>query len=303
MKRIFLNIGMVVAALAVAASCGNDEAEQNVPVQPDNPAEEGRMSMNVITRAIDNDDNPNVGVGLFAQHYDGNVSSDLVASGNYVNNVEMKKLAAGWSLTTPVYWYDDKTLTDFYAYAPYRNDISDCRNMEISVPEDQGTDESLASAPFLWGRSLAQSPTSDNVPVTLHQLLAKVVIKVKLNGNATSDIQAQDLVVYVNKMKRMANVDLQTGLLTLKGEPASIKTHNNGDFTFTCIVMPQQTGYVNLLSIEWKNETYVLQGSQTFESQKIHTLNVTLTKTAADGLDVGIDGWDIDDEDYGGTVE
>lgn len=303
MKKIFLHIGIVVAALAVTASCSNDEAEQNVPVQPDKPDGEGRMTMNVITRTVDNDYTSEEGIGLFAQHYNGDVKSDLVASGNYVNNVEVKQYVSGWGLTTPVCWFDEKTLTDFYAYAPYRKDISNSRSMEISVPDDQSSDESLASAPFLWGCSLAQSPTSENVPVTLHNILSKVVIKVKLNGNAISDIKAGDLAVYVNKMKCIANVDLQTGLLTLKDETASIKTHNNGDFTFTCIVMPQQTGFVNILRIDWKNETYELQGSQTFESQKIHTLNVTLTKTAADGLDVGIGGWDIDDEDYGGTVE
>ena len=40
MNRIFLNIGILLSALAVTVSCGSDEAEQDVPVQQDKPAVE-----------------------------------------------------------------------------------------------------------------------------------------------------------------------------------------------------------------------------------------------------------------------
>ena len=96
MNRIFLNIGILLSALAVTVSCGSDEAEQDVPVQPDKPDVEEKMQANVLTKAASSVVSTGVDVGMYMQHYVDGKMVDLYAAHNYVNNVRMKYVADGW---------------------------------------------------------------------------------------------------------------------------------------------------------------------------------------------------------------
>ena len=154
MNRIFLNIGILLSALAVTVSCGSDEAEQDVPVQPDKPDVEEKMQANVLTRAASAVVSTGVDVGMYMQHYVDGKMVDLYAADNYVNNVRMKYAADGWKPAEPVYWYDESSLSDIYAYAPYQSEVEDCRNMAVGVPTDQTSTEQLAAADLLWGAIL-----------------------------------------------------------------------------------------------------------------------------------------------------
>lgn len=302
MKRLFQNIGMAVAAFAVF-SCSSDDAEQETPAVPEKPAVEEKMQADVLTRATGNVLSTGVDVGLYMQHYVDGKMVDLYSAHNYVNNAKMKYSTEGWKAEEPIYWYDESSLTDIYAYAPYQNVVADSRKISVGVPVDQSSTESLANADLLWGRNLALNPTSSQIAVTLDHLYSRLTIKIKPEADfAEGELKASDLKVFINNVKCEGKLDLQTGEVTLAGDAQTVCAHNNGDLSFTAIVMPQTLGFVNLVRMEWGDVVYILQRSISLEAKRSYELTISINKKEATGLNIGISGWDIDDKDYGGTV-
>ena len=302
MKRLFLNIGMAVAALAVV-SCNSDDGEQENPTVPEKPAVEEKMEADVLTRAAGDVVSTGVDVGFYMQHYVDGKMVDLYPANNYVNNARMIFSAEGWKAEEPIYWYDESSLTDIYAYAPFQNEVADSRKISVGVPLDQSNKENLAAADLLWGRNLALNPTSSKIALTLNHLFSRVTIKIKPEADfAEGELKASDLRVFINNIKCEGKLDLQTGEVTLAGDAQTVCTHNNGDLSFTAIVMPQTLGFVNLVRMEWGDVVYILQRSISLEAKRSYELTISINKKEATGLNIGISGWDIDDKDYGGTV-
>ena len=293
---------MAVAALAVV-SCNSDDGEQENPTVPEKPAVEEKMEADVLTRAAGDVVSTGVDVGFYMQHYVDGKMVDLYPANNYVNNARMKFSAEGWKAEEPIYWYDESSLTDIYAYAPFQNEVADSRKISVGVPLDQSTKENLAAADLLWGRNLALNPTSSQIALTLDHLFSRVTIKIKPEADfAEGELKASDLRVFINNIKCEGKLDLQTGEVTLAGDAQTVCTHNNGDLSFTAIVMPQKLGFVNLVRMEWGDVVYILQRSISLEAKRSYELTISINKKEATGLNIGISGWDIDDKDYGGTV-
>ena len=293
---------MAVAALAVV-SCNSDDGEQENPTVPEKPAVEEKMEADVLTRAAGDVVSTGVDVGFYMQHYVDGKMVDLYPANNYVNNARMIFSAEGWKAEEPIYWYDESSLTDIYAYAPFQNEVADSRKISVGVPLDQSNKENLAAADLLWGRNLALNPTSSQIALTLDHLFSRVTIKIKPEADfAEGELKASDLRVFINNIKCEGKLDLQTGEVTLAGDAQTVCTHNNGDLSFTAIVMPQTLGFVNLVRMEWGDVVYILQRSISLEAKRSYELTISIKKKEATGLNIGISGWDIDDKDYGGTV-
>ena len=293
---------MAVAALAVV-SCNSDDGEQENPTVPEKPAVEEKMEADVLTRAAGDVVSTGVDVGFYMQHYVDGKMVDLYPANNYVNNARMIFSAEGWKAEEPIYWYDESSLTDIYAYAPFQNEVADSRKISVGVPLDQSNKENLAAADLLWGRNLALNPTSSQIALTLDHLFSRVTIKIKPEADfAEGELKASDLRVFINNIKCEGKLDLQTGEVTLAGDAQTVCTHNNGDLSFTAIVMPQTLGFVNLVRMEWGDVVYILQRSISLEAKRSYELTISINKKEATGLNIGISGWDIDDKDYGGNV-
>lgn len=304
------NLTALPLALLLLTACDKSEGVEDidtpdVPVVPDAPHdEEEPMPLSVLARAVDNASLEGVDVGLFMQPYQAGMMADLLPAYNYINNVKMTCHDRAWHTATPVYWYDATTLADLYAYAPYMKDVGDCRKMAFACPTDQTSDAALKQADLLWGRNMALDPSLDDINVSLDHRLARVNVRVIAEEDFDADeLKAADVKVWIGSMRCEALMDVQTGELTVGGDGRSIAMHNNGDLTYTAIVLPQTVGFANLIHVEWGDVAYTLQGTATFDPRRIYDLSVRINKIEASGLTVGISGWDIDDKDYGGTVE
>jgi len=302
-KKIKTYILLALAAISLMA-CSNDDTDS--PQQtgvPDMPKNVDKNAVNIVTRGEGVTDNSSgMLAGLYMVNYINGLSSKLLPTDNYVNNLQMNNSNNAWVPATPIYWLDTNVKADFYAYAPYKPVVADARAMTFSVETDQTIDDAYMQSDFLWGASKGKSPLDGSFDLTIFHQLSMVTVEVVAgSGFKTNELNSNNVTVTLCGSRTTGTVDLQTGSVTATGEKADIKCHNNGDMTYSAILMPQSVPFSNFVQIDWNGNKYTLQMSINLEQRMHHKLTITLKKTMS-GLDVGISGWDVVAEDFGGTV-
>lgn len=284
--------------LMVACSSDGPDTDQ----MPELPKAD-RMAVNILSRAEEGTNNTEgLQAGLFMVNYSNGRPDELLAANNYVNNQLLIWKDNAWQTNTPIYWYDDSTPADFYAYAPYTTTVGNARQMAFSVQRDQRTAQTFANSDLLWGKVEGQSPTASFFSLTLaHQLSRLTVVVTADAGFAEGELKAQDVAVSIGGTKTAGTLDIATGTVTATGNVADVQCKSNGDLSYTAILLPQQVPFSNLIQVNWNGNKYTLQNSFTLEPKRQYSLTVKLKKTKS-GFDIGIDGWDIIPEDFGGTV-
>lgn len=287
-KLIFIGIA------ALCASCCSDLSDEPV-VPPANQEGAVQIQTRVEGKAVAAE----VNAGLYMVNYLDGKQDNLLATANYVNNQLLTFANGVWSTATPIYWNDATTPADFYAYAPYQSKVADARAMTFSVQKDQTTTEAVAQSDFLWGTLQGQSPTESSFDLTLSHLMSQLTVKV--TAAEDMNMKAEEVSVTIGGTKISAKIDLATGVITPDGEAGEVKCHSNGDLSYTAILIPQQVPFSNLIQIVWNGSPYTLQNAFKLEPKRQYSLTIKLKKTES-GFDIGIDGWDIIGEDFGGTV-
>ena len=287
-KLIFIGIA------ALCASCSSDSSDEPV-VPPANQEGAVQIQTRVEGKAVAAE----VNAGLYMVNYLDGKQDNLLATANYVNNQLLTFANGVWSTATPIYWNDATTPADFYAYAPYQSKVADARAMTFSVQKDQTTTEAVAQSDFLWGTLQGQSPTESSFDLTLSHLMSQLTVKV--TAAEDMNMKAEEVSVTIGGTKTSAKIDLATGVITPDGEAGEVKCHSNGDLSYTAILIPQQVPFSNLIQIVWDGNPYTLQNAFKLEPKRQYSLTIKLKKTES-GFDIGIDGWDIIGEDFGGTV-
>lgn len=293
-------IGLWLLAFGFAA-CNNEE--NSAPWEPESPPEENRMAVAVVTRASEGETNVSaVKAGLYMVNRTNGQQAALQADGNYVNNLLLNYSDGTWGPSAPIYWQNSDVSADFYAYAPYSEQVADAGAMVFRVAVNQTSEEAFKKSDFLWGTVQDRSPLDGAFDLTLtHQLSRLTIVVTQGAGFSEGELAANDVSVSVGGSKTLGSVNLQTGVVTVTGEVADVKCYNNGDLTYSAILLPQQIAFANLVKVDWNGNTYTLQNSFKLETKKQYRLTIKLNKTQR-GLDVGISGWDIIEEDFGGTV-
>ncbi len=287
-KLIFIGIA------ALCASCSSDSSDEPV-VPPANQEGAVQIQTRVEGKAVAAE----VNAGLYMVNYLDGKQDNLLATANYVNNQLLTFANSVWSTATPIYWNDATTPADFYAYAPYQSKVADARAMTFSVQKDQTTTEAVAQSDFLWGTLQGQSPTESSFDLTLSHLMSQLTVKITTTEGMS--IKTDEVTVTIGGTKTTAKIDLATGTVSSYGEVGEVKCHSNGDLSYTAILIPQQVPFSNLIQIVWNGSPYTLQNAFKLEPKRQYSLTIKLKKTES-GFDIGIDGWDIIGEDFGGTV-
>lgn len=302
----------IVMALAMGlAACSSDEPEDAVvPETPGEPQVE-RKQVNILSRAEAGTANPlqqnaseSLQAGLFMVNYRDGQPDVLLTANNYVNNQLLTWNGNAWTTAAPIYWFDEETRADFYAYAPYKSSVTDARAMAFSVQADQTSATAFAQSDLLWGCVEGQSPQDESFGLTLSHVLSQLTIWVTADtGFDEGELRAGDVSVTIGGTVTKGTVDLQTGTVSvLRGSAAEdVKAYSNDDLSYTAILLPQQVPFANLIQIDWKGNKYTLQNSFSLEARRQYNLTVKLKKTKS-GFDIGIEGWDILPEDFGGTI-
>lgn len=293
MKKLVL----YATAMMLFAACSSDE--QDIP----ETQEDDRVPVHITTRAEEGNSTGSLLAGLYMVNYLSGNPDKLLSAGNYVNNQLLTWANGTWQTSSPIFWNDKDTRADFYAYAPYVTKVEDAHNMPFSVSLDQRTDAAFAQSDLLWGTVLGQSPTSTSFELMLQHQLSRLTVNIGADtGFEEGELQASDVSVTIGGTRTAAIFDLQTAAITLvDGSTADVHCHSGGDFSYTAILLPQQVPFANLIQVDWNGNKYTLQNTFLLEARKQYTLSVKLKKTKS-GFDIGIEGWDILPDDFGGVV-
>lgn len=300
-RRTFLYIYATCLLCAALTACSSDGAEE-AGIPDNNGGGTPSPAVCLQTRA-DDDAVIDAQAGLYMVSHEKGNDTELVAAGNYVNNMSLIRSGGAWSTAQTIYWADMDTPADFYVYVPYSADVQDARNHVFSVGTDQSGDDAFTRSDFLWGRLADQQPTSETLSMSLTHILSRITVVVTPgNGFADGELKAGDVSVTIGGSTPTAGIDLADGTVSPSGTAQDITCHNNGDLSYTAVAIPQKIPFTNLIRIDYNGSLYSVQNSFNAESGRQYTITLKLNKQSS-GLNVGISGWDIVEEDFGGTAE
>ena len=288
MKKLFTLVALATALV----SCDNITIEAPQP-------EEQKIPISIsttLTRATDSAFEAGDKVGIFVV----NEPNALAVSGNHVDNMGFT-YSTKWTPDAPIYWLDQTTKADFYCYYPYAEGVNTAA-YAFATKADQSTLANYKASEFLWGKVEAVTPTEEAVDVTVNHSFSNALVILKPGDGFTEEkLAAAEKSVKICGVKPGATIDLATGVATATGNKTNVTPYlENGQYR--ALIVPQTTEEGALIVVTVDGVDYTLTRSMTFKANKQHKFTVTLNKVS-NGVNVGIGGWETDEEDYGGSAE
>ena len=287
----------LAAVAALMFSCSENPTPEPEPAPTPTPTPE-KWAINIstsITRATDTSFENGDKVGIYVV----NQPNALKTSGNHADNIGFT-YSGSWSAATPIYWKDETTKADFYCYYPYASSISNVEAYSFAVKTDQSSVANYKASDFLWGKTTGVAPTKDAVGITVKQAMSNVIVKlIAGNGYTAEDIASAS--VAICGLKTNSTINLASGVVTATGDVAEITPMVESDYR-RALVVPQSVSNADLIKVTIGDKVYTLNQSIEFKSGTQHTCTLTVERTNQ-GINIGIDGWETEDDDFGGTVE
>ena len=289
MKKIFT----LMAVVAAMVSCS--ENVDNTPTIP----ETDKLPINIsttLTRATDSAFEADDKVGIFVV----NEPNALKASSNHVDNMGFT-YSTTWTPDTPIYWLDQTTKADFYCYYPYAEGVSTTAHT-FATKANQSQLADYKASEFLWGKVAGVAPTEEAVNITTNHTFSNALVVLKPGDGFTEEsLAAATKSVKICGIKTNATINLATGVANATGNATEVTPYlENGQYR--ALIVPQTTAEGALIVVTVDGVDYTLTRSMTFKANKQHKFTVTLNKVS-NGVNVGIGGWETDEEDYGGDAE
>lgn len=287
------------AALAALVSCHKNDIE--TPITPVDENLKINLSMDLATKVTDTAFESGDEVGIYIVNYVDGVAGSLAALGNHYDNVK-HTYSTSWTPAEEMYWLDKTTKADFYCYYPYGNPSS-VTAYPFAVNADQSTLANYKASDFVWGKASGVSPTSNLVQIATNHVMSNMAIYLEAGDGFTDEtFAAADVSVAVRNVKTNATVNLTDGTVTATGSTTEVTPYNEGAY-YRAVIVPQTVASGSALIVVTVDGTeYTLKKGFTFAGGKQHKFTVTVNKTG-NGINIGIGGWETDDEDNGGSAE
>lgn len=289
MKKLFT----LMAAVVAMVSCSNNVENVQTPPETD------RLPINIsttLTRATDLAFEAGDKVGIFVV----NEPNALATSGNHVDNMGFT-YSGKWTPDTPIYWLDQTTKADFYCYYPYAEAANTAAHT-FATKADQSSLANYKASEFLWGKTTGVAPTEEAVNITTNHTFSNALVILKPGDGFTEEsLAAATKSVKICGVKTNATINLATGVATANGNATEVTPYLDGA-QYRALIVPQTTAEGALIVVTVDGVDYTLTRSMTFKANKQHKFTVTLNKVS-NGVNVGIGGWETDEEDYGGSAE
>ncbi len=314
-------LSIIAMSLAIVATgCGRSDTEIENP-QPEEPQEKPEekpqekpvetikipISINsVLTKVSGDNFTEGDAIGLYVVNATKTsgaswTSASLLDQGNHMDNVKFTYSKETWTTDKEYYWKDDETKADFYCYHPYKGQVEDISHIPFSVSSDQSSKEKFESSEILWGRATLESPTEKAVGITTSHRMSQIIIEIKPGKGFTKESLAQSLKsVTINNIRCEATLDLRNGDLSAEGAQNDVTPYFDGE-SYRALIIPQIIGNTSLVTLEVDGVKRSLKQYVEFAPNTKKKCTITVNKIS-EGVNVGIDGWKDDENDYGGTL-
>ncbi len=290
---------MAALLFAGCSSSSDNVAEELPPVTPSEKQIPINIATQMWTRATDAGFESGDQTGLYVVNYVQGNPGTLQNSGNHVNNMRFT-YTTQWTPDQPIYWLDNTTHADFYCYYPYVPSIVNINAYPFAVKKDQSNLANYKASDFLCGKRINVAPSADPVQINVKHSMSNLIVKlVAGKGYKTEDLA--NATVTLCALKNNSVIDISSGIATPTGTPTDIIPLKTDNY-FKALIIPQTIKNATLIKVDINGKSYKLAQSMTFEAQKQHTCTVTIDKIN-EGINIGIDGWNTDDVDHGGTAK
>ena len=287
----------LVATASLMFSCSQDEATPSFEKLPIN------ISMGVQTRANDTTYENGDEVGIYVVNYDGSTAGTLAASGNQVDNMKFRYGYGDWIPNEPIYWKDQSTAADFYAYYPYSASANITAH-PFSVKANQSDEADFWASDFLWGKATKITPTPLDVPIVTNHSLSRILLGIEPGYGFTEESwDAATKSVKICNVKTNATINLASGVATATGDAGEIvpflstPTTPNVKPSYSAMIVPQTIAdYSKLIVVTVDGVDYVYHSSKgfAFQANTKHRFVITVNKSGSN-VDVTIGEWAWDD--------
>ena len=307
MKILILVLGLVSACL-LWTGCSKSE---NGPDKPGGGGTEIVQKIplaisTTITKVLNDSFEEGDAIGLYVVNALSNGSSgwnsgSLMNTGNHLSNVKFSYESGVWKSQQEYYWKDASTPADFYCYYPHTGSVADVSTIPFAIKADQSSGENYKSCEILWGKSALQFPSKNKVNITVTHRMSQIQITILPGKGFTAETLRESLQsVKINNLECNALLNLKDGALTANGNSADITPYYDGTL-YRALIVPQSVENKTLITLIVDGMTRSLTQSIEFTSGTIKKCTITVDKLS-EGINIGISGWDTDNEDYGGTL-
>lgn len=309
MEKHSLTIWFLALTAVFLSSCSSGESNDIPEPTPEPVPEPIAITLhcgiaNTTTKATDTGFETGDRIGLYVVNYNNETPGNLQATGNHVDNMAFTYNSGAWTPQTPVYWKDETTPADFYAYYPYAATPTDITACPVEVKADQSNETAYKASDFLWGKTSKVHPTEEAVNITLSHLFSCAVVKVVAGSGFTdSGLAASDVQVKLNNVRCQAAVNLADGTVTASESTGNVSFFRTEGNTFKALIVPQTVALSgNFITVTIDGEEFNMEKEFTFVGGHRHQFTLTVRKTS-NGINVDINDWIDDEEDNGGIAE
>lgn len=293
MKKLLTLLAFSVLIFSCSGSSTSEPDPEPIP-----PPIPEKWAINIsanISRATETSFENGDKVGVYVV----NQPDPLKASGNHADNIGFT-YSGSWTASKTVYWKDESTKADFYCYYPFTSNITSVETYPFDIKIDQSSVTNYKASDFLWGKLTGVSPTKNAVGITVKHAMSSIIVKlVAGNGYTTEDMASAS--VAICGLKPHATINLATGTVTPAGDVQEIIPLEENDY-YRVWVIPQSISNIDLIKVTFGDNVYTLNQSLELKSGKQYTCTMTVEQTNQ-GLNIGIDGWETEGDDFGGIVE
>lgn len=287
-KHIISGIGFALALLALVAY-----ADDNEPQYKD--ARHTPMTFEVThpsqTRATATNFEGGDRIGLYVAQAD----APLEIGGNLVNNEALTYNGSSWTAARTLYW--DEGTYNAYAYYPYIQGVSSIDDQPFSVATDQSTVKTATAlggyeaSDLLFATSKGIKASASPINLTFKHIMSKLKIRL-VKGDDFEGEMPTTAQVYIHNTVPTATIDLQAGMATryVKGTQQTITAHQDDDYVFSAIVVPQRVeNRQPLVEVVMKGVSYMYESKFVFKPGVEHLVNLIITNNP-DNVKIEIGG-------------
>lgn len=310
-KCLYLTLA---AGFLCACGGGKDDPEPTPPDPPTPLVEKTELKISVtgIQAPDGTQENFDTGqtFGLFVvNRSDASVIGKLQsANGNQADNVKYTLQAGGtsWQAASVLYWKDQTTTVDAYAYSPWSATpaSAEVTRWPVKVKTDQSREADKKSSDFLWANSPECRPGNQGIlPLTFQHRLTKLYLKLTLESSVSDTYRIRSVIFH--RLLTAGSCELNSGtVIPADGAPSDMLpfARTAGLTETELIIIPQPLETQNFLTVIVEDGntgrelvlSYDLPENIEAKGGKIYTFQMTVTKEpdSLPLLDVQISDWE-----------